>query len=502
MFIGILCLVKLLAMSTILMIIALIVSGLFALSIWIISQDKKTTDAIRKYPIGEQWMNFVQNISKVTPAVSGPDVPGEIDTDNNNRRIKIQMNEPEHFQEGINWFKEHFKGHEQDIHELFSNLETSIEMYCRSVENEHKLRKPIASYLILGPTGTGKTYCSDLISQLIYPEKGYLRLGMNELKSETDVNHLFGNPSAANNNDQGGLLTRPILKNPYQVVLLDEIEKCHPAIHDSLYQVLDAGRSIEKSSGREVDFTNCVFLATGNISETAQRKLDVEKEKNLSPEQWKKEVIEALSSEMGFDYPFLARFDKIFYFPELNDIVVAEIAILKLIKIYKENGLSLTYTEPEVIFEAIERIQPIRNLGVREMGRVIQDMTQKPMLEAKRQAIEYVQLNVNDMGDVCLLNQNSMREIKTPDQMNTPEIALLEMAKQYRNFGLNLTYDEPEVIIKAAEKVCPIHGADPAEISKTLFNMVKPQMVQASKSNIRQVQLGLNDSGRPCLLYA
>jgi len=501
MFIGILCLVKLLAMSTLLISLALIFSGLFALTIWIISQDKKTTDTIRKYPIGEHWINFVQNISKVTPETSGPEIPGIID-ENNQRGIKIHMIEPEHFQEGKMWFKEHFKGHEEDIQKLFSKLETSVEIYSRSVEKGHRLRKPIASYLILGPTGTGKTYCSKLISQLLYPEKGFLQLPMNTLKLEQDVNVLFGEPSGNNNNDKGGILTRPVLKNPYQIVLFDEIEKCHPAIHDSLYQILDEGRSIEKSSGREVDFTNCAFIATGNISETVQRKLNAEKRKNLTPELWKKEVIEILSSEMGFDYPFLARFDMIFYFPALNDVVAAEVAILQLIQTFKENGLSLTYAEPEVIYEAIERIQPIRNLGVREMRRVIEDMTQKPMLEAKRQEVEYVQLNVNDIGEVCLLNQNSMSEIKSLDQMNTSEIALLEMARQYRNFGLKLTYSEPEMIVKAAKKISPINGTDPSQISRTLFNMIKPQMVQASKANVRQVQLGLNDSGRPCLKYA
>ncbi|ETR68088.1 MAG: hypothetical protein OMM_04767 [Candidatus Magnetoglobus multicellularis str. Araruama] len=293
MVIGILCLIRLLAMSTLLLTLALLISGLFALTIWLISEDKKTTDTICKYPAGNHWVNFVQNISKVMSPPPDPEIPdasGDDDDGDEGRkkgRVKIYMNEPEHFHEGKKWFKQYFKGHDDDIQVLFTNLETSIEMYSRSVEKEHQLRKPIASYLIIGPTGTGKTYCSELMSKLLYPKKGFLYLDLASLKDEYGVNLLFGesggssnfNYSFNRNNEQGGLLTRPILKNPHQMVLLDEIGRCHPAIHDSLYHVLDKGKSIEKSSGREVDFTNCVFFATANVSDIAQRKLDAEKKK-------------------------------------------------------------------------------------------------------------------------------------------------------------------------------------------------------------------------------
>ncbi|KPA13559.1 protein disaggregation chaperone [Candidatus Magnetomorum sp. HK-1] len=500
MFIGVICLAKLLAIFPLLLIVAIIFSGAFVTTIWIISQDIKKTKEICKYPIGERWIDFVQNISKVKPSNTDPDIYEALDQETSSRSIKIEMLEPEHFQEGKKWIKSLLKGHDTEINKLFNNLQTSVELYQHSVEKGHIIKKPVGSYLILGPSGIGKTYCARLMSKLLYPEKGFLMIPMNELNKEHDVNILFGGNSGGHNMDTGGQLTRSILKNPYQLILLDKINKSHPSIHDALFQVLNTGKSTDRSSGLEVNFLNSIIFATATLSKTIQKQLDAIQKQNLSSEMWKKSVIEVITSEIGFDYTFLTRFDQILYFSELDDISVAEIALLELVKHYKENGLFLTYTEPEVLLKTIERIQPTRDFGIHDLKRAIYDMTKIPMLEAKRSDLEYVQLGINDLGEVSLFEQGTNREIKPQNQMSISEIAILEIVQQYKKFGLTLIYIEPEIIMEAIERIQPVRNQNPSEISKIIFNMVKTNMIEATKSGMDKVKLSINSLGNICLV--
>src|SRR6202045_3623286 len=152
----------------------------------------------------------------------------------------------------------------------------AIETVVSALTSEMGIARPgqlLGAFLLVGPTGTGKTFLSQLIGQALYPDSEPVILRMNQYKSQNDVQTLLGPPPGMPGYEVGGALTRPVLQNPRRVIVLDELEKAHPDIHHCLYDILDAASCREKSSGKEVDFSRCVFFGTSNSGVDVLRRL-------------------------------------------------------------------------------------------------------------------------------------------------------------------------------------------------------------------------------------
>jgi ATP-dependent Clp protease ATP-binding subunit ClpC len=126
-------------------------------------------------------------------------------------------------------------------------------------------RRPIGSFLFLGPTGVGKTELAKTLAEFLFDdESALLRIDMSEYREGHNVSRLFGSPPGYVGYEQGGQLTEAVRRRPYQVILFDEVEKAHPEVWSSLLQILDDGR-LTDGQGRTVDFRNCVIIMTSNI---------------------------------------------------------------------------------------------------------------------------------------------------------------------------------------------------------------------------------------------
>ncbi|MBI4349737.1 MAG: ATP-dependent Clp protease ATP-binding subunit [Elusimicrobia bacterium] len=151
------------------------------------------------------------------------------------------------------------------IKQLLRGHDAIVDRVAERLQQNLGLATPgrtLGAFLLVGPTGTGKTYLAELCAKALYPESDPIILRMNQYKSSQDVYTLLGPPPGQPGYEVGGALTRPVILNPYRVVILDEFEKCHPDVKHCFDDVLGRGLCSEKSSGKTAHFGGCAFIAT------------------------------------------------------------------------------------------------------------------------------------------------------------------------------------------------------------------------------------------------
>lgn len=212
-------------------------------------------------------------------------------------------------------------------------------------------RKPVGVFLMCGPSGVGKTETALALTDLLYGgERNITTINMTEFKEEHKVSMLLGSPAGYVGYGKGGVLTEAVRKNPYSVLLLDEMEKAHPGVHDIFYQIFDKG-SISDSEGREIDFRNTIIIMTSNAADSAVVNACVNGRPSIP------QLTQAIFSELQqfFKPAFLGRATIVPYFP-LNDEEMAQIATLSLKRIRKRvaehYGARFDY-QPEVVEQLV-----------------------------------------------------------------------------------------------------------------------------------------------------
>lgn len=266
-------------------------------------------------------------------------------------------------------------------------------------------KRPIGSFLFLGPTGVGKTELSKALAEAMFGnENAIIRVDMSEYMEKHSVSKMIGSPPGYVGFEEGGQLSEQVRKNPYSVILFDEIEKAHPDVFNVLLQVLDDGR-ITDSQGRTVDFKNTIIIMTSNAG--AQRIVDPKKlgfsnVENAESEHkdMKNNVMEEI--KRMFKPEFLNRIDDIIVFRALSKEDVKGIAALMLKelknRLAKQMDITLTYgdTVKNFIFEKGYD----KKYGARPLKRAIQnyieDALAEEILSGKLQASDKVSMTVVD----------------------------------------------------------------------------------------------------------
>ncbi|HEY4009420.1 MAG TPA: ATP-dependent chaperone ClpB, partial [Acidobacteriaceae bacterium] len=237
-------------------------------------------------------------------------------------------------------------------------------------------KRPIGSFIFLGPTGVGKTETARALAEFLFDdEQAMVRIDMSEYMEKHAVARLIGAPPGYVGFDEGGQLTEAIRRRPYAVVLFDEIEKAHPDVFNVLLQVLDDGR-LTDSKGRTVDFKNTVLIMTSNIGASALTTAWAQGEEGF--EDAKSRVMEELRKH--FRPEFLNRVDDIVVFHPLNESQLEHIVDLRLDdlrKLLADRRITLELTEParKAIFKA--GYDPV--YGARPLKRAIQRLVQDPL---------------------------------------------------------------------------------------------------------------------------
>lgn len=270
-------------------------------------------------------------------------------------------------------------------------------------------KRPIASFMFLGPTGVGKTELAKTIAEIIFgSENNIVRIDMSEYMEKHSVARLIGSPPGYIGFDEGGQLTEKVRRNPYTLILLDEIEKAHPDVSNILLQILEDGR-LTDGQGRTVNFKNTIIVATSNVGSNLITQYFEKKDRKpksklikFQDEKLETEDLESLVfSELKkyFRIELLNRFDEIIVFDPLSDYQIRSIAELQLealkIKLTKQN-IALKFDKRVLDLIAEKAYQP--EFGAREIRRYIQKNIENKISSEllRKENVKKIELIVKD----------------------------------------------------------------------------------------------------------
>ena len=273
---------------------------------------------------------------------------------------------------------------EERLHERVVGQDEAIEAVSDAVRRARAglkdPRRPIGSFLFLGPTGVGKTELARALAEFLFDdEQAMVRIDMSEYMEKFAVSRLVGAPPGYVGYEEGGQLTEAVRRRPYQVILLDEIEKAHPDVFNVLLQVLDDGR-LTDGQGRTVDFKNTVVIMTSNIG-SQQIQAFAGRPGGEDYEAMKRQVTEQLRSH--FRPEFLNRIDEVIVFHALTDAELVAIVDLLLADLQRriaatDLALELTPAARQLIVR--EGTDPA--FGARPLKRTIQRLVENPFARA------------------------------------------------------------------------------------------------------------------------
>jgi len=276
---------------------------------------------------------------------------------------------------------------EEELHKRVVDQEHAVKAVAEAIRRARAglkdPKRPIASFLFLGPTGVGKTELSKALAELLFGEEDALiRLDMSEFKEEHSVAKLIGAPPGYVGYEEGGKLTEAVRRKPYSVILMDEIEKAHPRVFDLFLQVLDDGR-LTDSHGRTVDFRNTVIIMTSNIGSQYLLNIPVDASEDIVEKEFEKAKEKVLEELKNFFRPeFLNRVDETIVFKPLTMKELSQIIDLLTLSINRrlsERDIRLELTENAKKELVARGYDPA--FGARPLKRTVQRYIETPLAD-------------------------------------------------------------------------------------------------------------------------
>lgn len=281
---------------------------------------------------------------------------------------------------------------EEDLHQRIIGQHDAIVAVSRAIRRARSglkdPKRPMGSFIFLGPTGVGKTELAKALAAYLYEkESNMVRIDMSEYMERFSVSRLVGAPPGYVGYDEGGQLTEQVRRNPYTVVLLDEIEKAHPEVFNILLQVMEDGQ-LTDSQGRTVDFKNTIMIMTSNVG---VRPIEMDKglgfrDVKMDPDDPK--VYESMKNRMLdemkklFRPEFLNRVDEVIVFHHLKREEILQIAELYLKRVNEQaKSMEITIELSDAVKDKLVSEGYDPNLGARPLRRAVQRYIEDPLSE-------------------------------------------------------------------------------------------------------------------------
>ena len=282
---------------------------------------------------------------------------------------------------------EKIKNLEKNLHKRVIGQNEAVEAVAKAIRRGRiglkDPKRPIGSFLFLGPTGVGKTeLCKALAENLFDNEDNMIRLDMSEYMEPHSVSKIIGAPPGYIGFDDGGQLTEKVKRKPYSLILFDEIEKAHSDVMNLLLQILEDGR-LTDAQGREVNFKNTIIIMTSNIGAryiTDRKKLGFGSGEKREYDESKNEIIKELKKE--FRPEIINRIDEIIVFHQLENSEIIDIAKIMLKQIEKRLEEKKYFVKiDDSVAEIIANSEIDKNYGARPLRRKIQELVEDRLSE-------------------------------------------------------------------------------------------------------------------------
>jgi ATP-dependent Clp protease ATP-binding subunit ClpC len=318
---------------------------------------------------------------------------------------------------------------EEELRKHIIGQEEAIERISKAVRRARAglkdPRRPIGSFIFLGPTGVGKTELTKALANFMFgSEDALIQLDMSEFMERHSVSRLVGAPPGYIGYEEAGQLTEALRRRPYSIVVFDEVEKAHPEAHNMLLQIMEEGH-LSDAKGRKVDFRNAIIVMTSNVGADVIKRqtslgftlaADEDQEEKSSYDEMRRKLVDSLKKV--FRPEFINRVDNVIVFRSLNKDDIREIVSLELDKVslrLEDYNIELVPTSDAINLLAEEGFDP--EMGARPLKRVIQrkveDRLSDALLSGEIEGDSIVLIEVED--DDIVLNQGE-KELLPPEE--------------------------------------------------------------------------------------
>lgn len=344
--------------------------------------------------------------------------------------------------------------------EAISAISRALRRSRADLKDPHR---PIGAFMLLGPTGVGKTLLSHTLAETIFGDtKSLIQMDMSEYMEKFTVSRLVGAPPGYIGHDEGGQLTEQVRRRPYCVILFDEIEKAHPDVWNILLQILEEGK-LTDSVGRTVDFRNTIILMTSNVGADSLRRSSaigfVNKDENADISRIRASLMEAAKNT--FKPEFLNRLDEILIFRPLNKEDVTKVLDLEMNKLVSRLVLKNIVIKLEDDARGLlmkKGYDPI--YGARPMRRTVEQMVQDPLAEEilrgsiRHGELVHIGIDPND-PEKLYFYQDTPSQDKKDTSLNISLLPMEENSPSKKEKNATEAASKPKKIIRSRRKTPP-----------------------------------------------